>query len=253
MKKIVGISLLFLLGVTILQSCYSVKKSEDYYGIKTSDIGKVVFVLDISGSMENIAERDVKGELINTATNVAADAAGSAVSHAIGGEAGQLAGSLLSKKTKKSLTKLQKARKKLIPAIKGLPESTLFNVIVFENGVRVWRKTMQPATDANKLQAQAYIESLKAGGGTNIYEAMEKAFEFAGPGATDETKPLDVESIFLLSDGEPSAGPVTSTEAVRKWNPLKRVKVHTIGLGDDCDEAFMRGLAADNGGVYIDK
>jgi len=257
MKKNYYVLIAIIVASITFQGCYSLKKSEDYYGIKTEDIKNVVFILDISGSMENIAEKNVKGELINTATNYAADKTSSLVSNTIGGEAGSIAGSLLNKNVKKSVTKLQKARKKLIPAIKGLPETTMFEIIVFENGVKTWRKNLVPATKTNKLEAQAYIEALKAGGGTNIYDAVNKAFELAGDGAKDSTIAVNVETIFLLSDGAPSAGPVTKPDDIRKdiktWNNLQRIKIHSIGLGDDCDENFMRGLAEDNGGIYIDK
>ena len=257
MKRIYYTLIAIIITTITFQGCYSLKKSEDYYGIKTEEIKNVVFILDISGSMENIAEKNVKGEVINNATNYAADKASSAVSKTIGGEAGNIAGNLLNKKVKKSVTKLQKARKKLIPAIKGLSETTMFNVIVFENGVKVWRKKLVPATKTNKLEAQAYIEALKAGGGTNIYDAVKTAFDFAGNGAKDSTITLNVETIFLLSDGAPSAGPVKNPNDIRKdiktWNPLQRIKIHSIGLGEDCDEEFMRGLAEDNGGIYVDK
>jgi len=257
MKRIYFVLIAIIIATITFQGCYSLKKSEDYYGIKTEEIKNVVFILDISGSMEFIAEKNAKGEIISSTTNYAADKASSAVSKTIGGEAGNIAGSLLNKNVKKSVTKLQKARKKLIPAIKGLPETTMFDVIVFENGVKIWRKKLVPATKANKLEAQAYIEALKAGGGTNIYDAVKAAFDLAGDGAKDSTIALNVETIFLLSDGAPSAGPVTNPDGIRKdvktWNPLQRVKIHSIGLGDDCDEEFMRGIAEDNGGIYVDK
>lgn len=257
MKNIYLVLIALIFTSVLFQGCYSLKKSEDYYGIKTEEIKNVVFILDISGSMEFIAEKNAKGEIIASTTNYAADKASSTVSNAIGGEAGNIAGSLLNKKVKKSVTKLQKARKKLIPAIKGLPETTMFDVIVFENGVKLWKKKLVPATKANKLQAQTFIEALKAGGGTNIYDAVKSAFDLAGDGAKDSTIALNVETIFLLSDGAPSSGPVTNPDGIRtdvkKWNLLQRVKIHSIGLGDDCDEKFMRGIAEDNGGIYVDK
>jgi len=257
MKKKYLTSIFLFLYIFLLQGCYSLRKSENFYGIKTDEIKKVVFVIDISGSMENIAEKDAKGKIISQATNVIADKASSTVSKTIGGEAGNLAGSLLSKKVKKSVTKLQKARQKLIPAIKGLPETTMFNIIVFENGVKVWDKNMVPANKTNKLKAQAYVEALKAGGGTNIYDALKTAFDMAGNGVSDANIPLNVETIFLLSDGAPSAGAVTNPDQIRSdvkdWNKLQRIKIHTIGLGEDCDKNFMTGLAQDNGGVFVDK
>jgi len=254
-KHVLFIAITLLL--VVFQGCYSLKKSKDYYGIKTQELKKIVFVLDISGSMEGLAETNLKGEVVSKATNYVADKAGNAVSKEVGGEVGDMAGNLLKKKVKKSLTKLQKARKELIPAIKGLPEDAVFDVIIFENTVRVWKSDMTEATKSNKLKAQTYLETLKAGGGTNIYDALKKAFDMAGDNVNDSVKPVQVQTVFLLSDGAPSSGPETNPdairEAVKKWNPYHRITIHTIGLGKDCDENFMKGLAADNNGIYIDK
>ncbi len=245
-------AVLFLLGIAVT-GCYTTKKSTEYYGIKTQDLKGVIFIVDISGSMEYITEVDLKGQVVNYAVKQT----GRVVAKTIGGEAGNIAGNLVEKQVSRSLTKLQKARKELIPAIKGLPTTTMFNIIVFENEARPWRSTLVPATDANKLAAQAYLESLKAGGGTNMYEALQKAFEFVGDAATDSTRPLTVQAIFVLSDGAPTVGSVIDPDLIRQevknWNPLRRVTINTIGLGDDCDENFMRGLALDNGGIFVHK
>ncbi len=105
--------------------------------------------------------------------------------------------------------------------------------------------------------AVAYVKMLKAGGGTNISDALETALDLAGPGTSDSTKALNVQTIFLLTDGVPSAGKYTSTadilSHVNEWNKLKRVKIHAIGLGKDQDKDFMRKLADQNHGKYIDK
>jgi Mg-chelatase subunit ChlD len=144
-----------------------------------------------------------------------------------------------------------------MPSIRGLSEDTYFTIIVFENKIEKWKKDLVPATGANKNLAIAYLERLKSGGGTNISDALEESFVLAGPGATSNDANLGVETIFLLSDGSPTAGKTTNTDAiVRKtaeWNSAKRIKIHTIGLGEDCDKDFMKKLADENGGTFIDK
>ncbi len=248
MKK----SLLFILVFTtafLFDSCYMVKKSADYYGISTQDASSMVFLIDISGSMEGNAETDAQGKVIDATASYATDK----VADKVGGTAG----SLIKSQTNKQLSKLGKAKKELIPAIRGLSENISFTIIVFENDIKMWRKELVPATKTNKNLAVTYINSLSSGGGTNIYAALEKAFELAGDGALDENKPLAVENIFLLSDGSPSAGAIKNTqELVEKsqaWNKTSRVNIHCIGLGKDQDEAFLSELAAKNNGQYIKK
>lgn len=247
MNKKTNILILFIVFF-IGNSCYMFKKSEDYYGIDL-DKKKYVFLIDISGSMENKIEKNAKGVIVSKATNKAANL----VNNKVGGEVGNLLG----KQIKKQLTKLEKAKKKVIPAINGFTEENYFTIITFENNINLWRKKLIPANKANKELAVIFIKSLKSEGGTNISDALEKSFDLAGEGVSDTTKVIDVETVFLLSDGEPSAGKHTKTEEilekVNEWNEFKRVQIHTVGLGDNHDENFMREMAIQNKGVYVTK
>ena len=59
----------------------------------------------------------------------------------------------------------------------------------------------------------------------------------------------------LLSDGQPTRGEITDPDQilaeVRRWNDLRRVKIHTVGVGNQHNEAFMRALAESSGGTYV--
>lgn len=242
-------ALIILLVALMLNGCYMVKKTDDYYGISTTTAKKFIFLIDISGSMEGKAETDLQGNVIASATSRAADEVGERV--------GGIAGDVIRNQTNQQLTKLGKAKKELIPAIRGLSEDCYFTIITFENEVKTWRKELVQATSANKNLAITFINALESGGGTNIYESLEKAFEMAGDGLANPEDELGVETIFLLSDGAPSAGSITDPNdiitAVEQWNSLKRVNLHTVGLGEDCDEEFMKALATSNNGNYIDR
>jgi uncharacterized protein YegL len=199
--------------------------------------------------MEGNAETDAQGKIIDATTSYA--------TNKVADKVGGTAGSLIKSQTNKQLSKLGKAKKELIPAIRGLSENISFTIIVFENDIKMWRKELVPATKTNKNLAITYINSLSSGGGTNIYSALDKAFELAGDGALDNNKPLNVENIFLLSDGSPSAGAITNPQKIidktQEWNKIGKVKIHCIGLGTDQDEAFLKGIAEKNNGQYIKK
>ena len=83
------------------------------------------------------------------------------------------------------------------------------------------------------------------------------SFRFAGRGAHDKYYDLGVDTIFLLTDGTPTTtdGKQDSTEkiikAVERWNPYRRVVVHTIGIGEKINRPFLERLAADNGGRFV--
>lgn len=70
-------------------------------------------------------------------------------------------------------------------------------------------------------------------------------------------KTVQVQTIFLSSDGATSSGhainPDVIRKAVKRLNSYYSITFHTIGLGKDCDENFMKGLVVDNNGIYIDK
>ncbi len=232
----------------MISGCYMMRKSKDYYGIKLNE-KRYVFLVDISGSMENKIEKNAKGQVIDMATDKAADIAGDLVGGKIGG--------MISTSIKKSMTKLEKAKKKIIPVINGFTEENYFTIITFENDIKMWRKEMVQATPANKKKAVSYIKMLKSGGGTNISDALEKAFELAGNGTKDTSIALNVETVFLLTDGKPSAGKYTNTKDIlshlAEWNKLKRIIVHSVGLGDNHDKIFLQEMADENNGTYIDK
>lgn len=244
-------TLLLLIGCfTILSSgCHLTKKSMDYYGVETTSSKKFVYLIDISGSMENKAETDLQGNLITAVTNT--------TSNVVGNFVGGPIGNILKQQTRDQVTKLGKIKKELIPSIRGLSEDSYFTIIVFENEVRSWRRTLVKASSANKNLAAAYITNLESGGATNISDALEKAFDLAGAGAYNESAPLEVETIFLLSDGSPTAGKTKKTDQIidktNQWNSAKRIKIHTIGLGEDCDKVFMAKLADENNGEFIDR
>jgi hypothetical protein len=237
MKRILNLLTITFI-VIMFSACYMVKKSESYYGLETGTSKKIVYVIDISGSMEGKAETDLKGNVISTA--------GSKVGNAVGNKVGGKLGSIISKQTSDQLTKLGKAKKELMPSIRGLSEDTYFTLIVFENNVKKLNKQLVQATATNKNLAIAYLEKLASGGGTNMSDALEESFALTG-----------VETIFVLSDGAPNEGKIPDPqgilEAVAKWNSSKSVKINTIGLGEDCDKDFMKKLADQNGGQFIDK
>ena len=39
--------------------------------------------------------------------------------------------------------------------------------------------------------------------------------------------------------------------AVRRWNLLQRITIHTIGLGEGISKRFLKKLATQNGGQFV--
>ena len=78
-------------------------------------------------------------------------------------------------------------------------------------------------------------------GATNVFDALDKAFALE-----------DVDTIYLLSDGQPAGGkiddPLLLRQEIQAWNATRRIPIHTISLGGDV--MLLRRLAEDSGGVF---
>ena len=64
---------------------------------------------------------------------------------------------------------------------------------------------------------------------------------------------MKVDTIYLLSDGYPSAGPITDihqlADEVRLWNARRRIVIHAISIGSDSE--LLKRLAEESGGTYV--
>jgi len=98
------------------------------------------------------------------------------------------------------------------------------------------------------------VRGLGAGQKTNIHDALRAAlFPGAGRGAPRGSGGPD--TVYLLSDGHPSAGPIRRAtelrDAVLRWNLGRAVRIHTVNVGDG-DGRLLRPIAARSGGRYVD-
>jgi hypothetical protein len=164
------------------------------------------------------------------------------------------------------------AKEELIRTIKGLKENVRFNIILFETEVIVWKKELVAASESMKADAAAFISkqsprgvevarnnravaSVGNVGRTNIWDALERAFGIAGIGTYDRSYTTKVDTIFLVSDGLPTAGKLTNQEEilkeVQRLNALRRIVIHTISLAKLRDP-FLRRLAEESGGQFVD-
>jgi uncharacterized protein YegL len=142
---------------------------------------------------------------------------------------------------KVSRTRIDAAKRQLTRVVGELQTTSLFNVVYFETKVQAFAKAARKATRSTKAEALGFVQRLRATGGTNIHDALELAF------ADD-----DIDTIYLLSDGSPSAGKITDAtqlaDAVASWNKVRRIRIHTIAIGSQ--SKLMERLAADSGGVH---
>ncbi len=140
-------------------------------------------------------------------------------------------------------TKIEFAKAELINCIVALNPKVKFNIISFESSVHAWQKQLVPASSGNKKEAISWTTAMRPTGATNLGDAILLAFE-----------DKEVDTIFVLSDGQPNQGKLPSADAilneVRRLNTARRIVIHTINFAGARD--FMKKLAEENGGQFVD-
>jgi len=222
---------------------YSPPGATSYHGIETPSRA-IVFVIDVSGSMETHVvqkERFAEGNY-------------------------------------PSFSRIDIVKTELMRTIERLEPHVRFNMLAFATDVAPWRKEMVPASGLYKKSALDWIERLKplgtredialvsaglagasnlGAGKTNTHGAIMAALGVpVGSKAAAQTGAYQVETdtIFFLSDGQPTHGEFIEEadvlRVVRENNALRRIAIHTIAIGDFSDQ-LMKRLAEENGGVFV--
>ena len=239
------------------------KKTDSYYGVKKEDkktfggitttSTNLLFIIDISGSMEELV---IEHEKFQAGYD--------------------------------DWRKFTIVRTELLNTISSLKDNTNFNIIAFATDLHPWKNFLVQANGVNKDAALSWVKRLKPLGGveaqeaaagglggsanvgagkTNTYKSLMAVFGYdpdkaplqpVGPttgGAVKISKESKLDTVFFLSDGRPSTGKfVDMNEILREVkdrNQLYKVVIHTIAIGE-FQKDFMKRLAQDNGGVFVD-
>ena len=146
-------------------------------------------------------------------------------------------------------SRIEVAVEQLGGALTSLDEHARYNLIAFNDRARPWleRDGMADFGKAGKRTEDAleFLAELPPTDGTNLYGALEAAFE----------DPL-VDTIYLLSDGVPSLGELRQPDLIRRsvlaWNDHREVVIHCVVMGlDEEQHPLARQLADDSGGSYV--
>ncbi len=177
-----------------------------------------------------------------------------------------------------SLQRLEIVKEELANTIDSLPDTTNFNIVAYATGVDLWKKKAARASILNRNNAVNWVKALSPRGGeaagfrarmghnnnssdegrTNTYLALMTAFgedvDKRKPNAfvTKITDPVD--TIFFLTDGEPTVGKSVDMSEIReevaRVNAFRGVQIHVIYVGAYGGTDFQK-LADDNGGVFV--
>jgi hypothetical protein len=141
-------------------------------------------------------------------------------------------------------TKLDVAKAEVEQLIARLPEGAALNLLFFSDDVERWQRGLVPLSRGHASRACAYVRERRAAGATNLFDALADAL--ADP---------QLDTIYLLSDGNPTAGrivdPIALRAEIRRRNAARGIRIHVVSIGHE--SALLRHLAEDSGGSCVQR
>lgn len=153
--------------------------------------------------------------------------------------------------TGQTFTRLDFVKHELAKTLTSFDESIEFNVLPYANKVIQWKAGLQKANKQNIQEAAQYVNQFSANGGTNAFEALAAAYNTPGvqtiyfltdgaPSVGPKTNPTDIVNEVKKWQ---QAHPV-------KINSIAFLMGTFSGDNKPLSRAFMKDLADITGGVY---
>lgn len=153
-------------------------------------------------------------------------------------------------------TRLAAAKEQLVLAAQSMSPQSVYQVLTFADRGRSWTTTPIKPGPASLRSLTELLSRLRAHGGTNLYDGLAHALQTSERRLADVAGPA-IDELFVLSDGEPTAGAVQDGEAilamVREANRYAKVRIHCVFTGTGEGQGLLRRLAEENGGVFVQR
>ena len=170
---------------------------------------------------------------------------------------------------RKRAIRLDFAKRELNRAIDAIAPNAQFNLVTFNgnNKAEVWNKDLVPANERNRERFKKYVDGLRATGGTNLWSGLEEALKIKSL-VLGSRYGANVDEVFVLSDGAPTVGdvqdPVEILRLVQECNRFANVRINTIFISSAAPpeqrqlemqmkikpQDLMRRMAEQNGGKF---
>ncbi len=197
-----------------------------FYGIG-ADGGSLVFVLDGSGSMREVVKGGRAAEHIKSSAHL---------------------------RSLELSTRLDLLKAELLHVLSKLPEGTRVGIVFFNDEALWLTDGLERLDPLTREKMGNRVRSQSAGQKTNIHAGVQLAFHPEKKPAPKDA--LDgPDTIFLLSDGAPSAGAILNEnelcDAFLRWNIGRAIRIHTVNVGDRATP-WMKRVSEGTGGVHQD-
>ena len=152
--------------------------------------------------------------------------------------------------------RLRAAKEQIVTAVQALPAESTFVVLTFAEKAHVWTSVPQKPTSSSLRSLTELLSRFQPNGGTNLYDGLASALQLGDQRYGEQTA-TKIDELFLLSDGEPTAGdlqdPETMLKVVREANKYGKVRINTVFTGTGKGGALLQRLAEENGGVFVQR
>jgi Ca-activated chloride channel family protein len=140
--------------------------------------------------------------------------------------------------------KMEKARSALLYGISILRPQDRFNVISFAGEEHLMEPGLVAADEKGRQRGEAFVKSLRPGGGTNINQSLLASLRQFEEGSRPRM-------LVFLTDGLPTVDETNPTRIVDNVRKATRagIRLFTFGVGYDVNTSLLDKLAAENGGV----
>ncbi len=167
----------------------------------------------------------------------------------------------LAKKDRNYVSQYDLLKRETLGMVEKLRPGSRFNLLLMNGSNQLTpfcKQGMAAAGARAKKEVAAFLDHVVVGGWAPQIEGLLEASRMAGtdPWGGEPPDAPAVDTIFLLSDGVPSGGPIVYGPAivddVRRRHRFLRIVIHTIRIGDfkDTAEEVMKGIAEATGGKY---
>jgi hypothetical protein len=206
---------------TVLKRARAERTQAQFFGVSVTG-GSVAFLVDTSGSMK---EPPAGGAV----TGVRASSAKS---------------------------RLAAAKEQILVAATAMDPESQFWLFTFADQGRAWTPTALKPGAQNLRALTELLARIGPKGGTNVCDGLVQALQLDGVQYAG-TVAQKIDELFVLSDGEPTAGALRETEdllaMVREANKYARVRIHCVFTGTGSGADLLRQLAEQNGGVFVQR
>ena len=147
-------------------------------------------------------------------------------------------------------TKMEVAISHFAKTLADIRPGVGINVVAFGTEVDAWRPRCAEAGPSSKYEALRFMQKHPLEGRTNIFDGLALAMS-----------DREVDSVFLMTDGAPTAGEETTRTGIlrglahlRRWRPV-RIHCVEVGAGNTGSrwKGFLAEVAAAAGGKFASK